>query len=237
MPGENLPGVSRLPRIDFPGRVPSTVNAPVGPSYLRRKSLATSNVSITESRPIIVSEVAPVPDEHVPIIPYTGSNPPATPRAPKVFLSFKHNRPMIWLANLVKKEMQTRHCIVERLLDDQRLAVNMRKQIEARTEWADCVFMLYSPAARNSPWVDFEYKTAKRLNKPIGLVLVLNARPPPGWDPGDRYVNLRGVNFRSRLLSVFADPWIQNQPALNTVISQLAELAVRARNGTWNLPM
>lgn len=154
-------------------------------------------------------------------------------RNARVFVSFKHNRPMRWVANQMKSGLESRFVEVYRLIDDPRTGASFTEQINAGIAWADAVVALWTSTGAASRYVRYEYRRARDTNKPIALVKNRQVEPPPDWNPDERYENMDMINFQSALWVNLFDP--QFNPfrvrEWQALLGRLADYACRARDG------
>jgi hypothetical protein len=151
----------------------------------------------------------------------------------RVFISFKHNRWMTWVASTAKLGLEQRFIQVYRLIDDPRTGALFSQQIREGIAWSHGVLVLWSPMGAASPWVQYEYNTARELGRPIALVRTNDAPPnPPDWIEDERTEELamvawpRGLFARSMNPSVPA--WKRGE--WNALLDRLADWSRAARD-------
>ena len=151
---------------------------------------------------------------------------------PRVFLSFKHNRPMLWIAEQMKFGLEQRFVEVYRLIDNPRTGSKFSDQIRQGIEWSNALIVLWSQQGAASHFVKLEYRLARELRKPIALVLGEGDPPlPPDWNPDERYERLDMVAFPTRLLATCINPNIISRRPWDQLLDRLAEFARGARDG------
>lgn len=153
---------------------------------------------------------------------------------PRVFISFKHNRPMSWIAKQMKFGLEQRFVEVYRLIDDPRTGSKFSDQIREGIEWSNALIALWSQQGAASHYVKLEYRTARELRRPIALVLGEGNPPlPPDWNPDERYERLDMVAFPRGLFANadWSNPNIVRRQAWDQLLDRLAEFARGARDG------
>jgi hypothetical protein len=109
---------------------------------------------------------------------------------PKVFISFKHNNAMSWVADHAKRALEKRFVDVYRLIDDPRTGAAFTEQIRSGITWADALVALWSVQGSESHYVRYEYRFARETSRPIALLLSKGAKPPADWNSDERYEEL-----------------------------------------------
>lgn len=156
---------------------------------------------------------------------------------PRVFLSFKHNRPMLWIAEQMKFGLEQRFVEVYRLIDNPRTGSKFSDQIKQGIEWSNALIVLWSQQGAASHYVRLEYRLARELRRPIALVLGQGNPPlPPDWNPDERYERLDMVAFPRGFLATLGHPTITLRRSWDQLLDRLAEFARGARDGNVAAP-
>lgn len=154
-------------------------------------------------------------------------------REPKVFISFKHNRQMLWVATRLKTALEQRFVEVYRLIDDPRTGALFSDQIREGIASSDGLVALWSPLGSAAHYVKMEYRIARELGRPVALARSNNAPLPPDWNRDERFETLdNAVSWPRGLFARNMDPSFRLGGDWNALADRLAEWARSARDGT-----
>lgn len=158
---------------------------------------------------------------------------------PKAFLSFKHNRPIVWVAGALTAGLEQRFIEVIRLIDNPRTGEKFTESIREGITRSDALIALWTTQGSSSHYVKLEYRTARELRKPVALIRGHGNPPlPPDWDPDERYETMHMIAFRGGIFAnaVWAHPTIVNRKEWDALLDRLASYARDARDGKIKTP-